>query len=67
MELSDYIITTTTDDGLYLLFSSLSTAFIALTKEEYDKIVVKKDFTNCENLDFLKESLNYVNKIPINF
>ena len=53
MEVSNYIISTRTDDSRVLLFSTLTTAFIILSKEEYDRIFVNKDFTNCEYLNNL--------------
>ena len=35
MDISNYIISTTTDDNRVILFSTLTTAFIILSKEEY--------------------------------
>lgn len=55
MEVSNYIIKTTTDDGHVLLFSTLTTSFIILSHNEYEKVFVNKNFTKCENIEFLTQ------------
>ena len=55
MEISNYIISTSTGDGRVLLFSTLSTAFIILPQEEYDRIFLQNDFEKCEHLEFLTQ------------
>lgn len=55
MDVSNYIITTDTDDGRILLFNTLTTSFIILNKTEYEKVFIQKDFAECSHIDFLTE------------